>query len=357
MNLPLKNVQNTGGKYALFFMDGAGNWQRVEKIGMSVRPFQVVATFDGRPYIAVQKNGNVRTPDDTRLFLINLRNGTVVPGGEFGVSRIIFDTNNKSIFFTPFASNGVPVQKYSWCLPYGGVSYMAINIPSISQPGVRTWGATSTLVPVFEIAVVEFVPRANCASKKTDTPKRRRGRPRGSKNAPKATANINAQHPLTQKRKRGRPRGSKNKVNVLSRGPIAQNIPAKLKMRTNMVSLRNTKRNAFGGLYDVYINGRRVATKRMNANAKTFMNNRILALSYQVPAGPTDIYDIFWPNGTQFYIGDTHRITGQPITVNSVSEQNNELRLGLSNNDVRVIRENDLARFAPQQFVLNEKQK
>lgn len=31
MNLPLKNVQNTGGKYALFFMDGAGNWQRVEK--------------------------------------------------------------------------------------------------------------------------------------------------------------------------------------------------------------------------------------------------------------------------------------------------------------------------------------
>lgn len=329
MNLPLKNVQNTGGKYALFFMDGAGNWQRVEKIGMAVRPFQVVATFDSRPYIAVQKNGNVRTPDDTRLFLINLHNGTVVPGGEFGVSRIIFDTNNKSIFFTPFASNGVPVQKYSWCLPYGGVSYMAINIPSISQPGVRTWGATSTLVPVFEIAVFEFVPRANCASKKTDTPKRRRGRPRGSK----------------------------NKANVLSRVPIAQNIPAKPKMRTNTVSLRNTKRNALGGVYDVYINGVRVATKRMNAKAKTFMNNRILALSYQVPAGLTDNYDIFWPNGTQFYIGGTHRITGQPITVNSVSEQNNELRLGLSNNAVRVIRENDLARFAPQQFVLNEKQK
>jgi hypothetical protein len=76
-----------------------------------------------------------------------------------------------------------------------------------------------------------------------------------------------------------------------------------------------------------------------------------------VPAGLTDNYDIFWPNGTQFYTGGTHRITGQPITVNSVSEQNNELRLGLSNNDVRVISENDLARFAPQQFVLNEKQK
>lgn len=329
MNLPLKNVQNTGGKYALFFMNGAGNWQRVEKIGMAVRPFQVVATFDSRPYVAVQKNGNIRTPDDTRLFLINLLNGTVVPGGEFGVSRIIFDTNNKSIFFTPFALNGVPVQKYSWCLPYGDMPYMAINIPSISQPGIKSWGMGDTLVPVFEIAVVEFVPRANCASKKTDTPKRRRCRPRSSKNKP----------------------------NILSRGPIAQNIPAKPKMRTNTVSLRNTKRNAFGGLYDVYINGRRVATKRMNANAKTFMNNRILALSYQVPAGLTDNYDIFWPDGTQFYIGGTHRITGQPITVNSVSEQNNELRLGLSNNAVRVIRENDLARFAPQQFVLNEKQK
>lgn len=329
MNLPLKNVQNTGGKYALFFMNGAGNWQRVEKIGMAVRPFQVVATFDSRPYIAVQKNGNIRTPDDTRLFLINLLNGTVVPGGEFGASRIIFDTNNKSIFFTPFALNGVPFQKYSWCLPYGDMPYMAINIPSISQPGIQSWGMGDTLVPVFEIAVVEFVPLANCASKKTDTPKRRRCRPRSSKNKP----------------------------NILSRGPIAQNIPAKPKMRTNTVSLRNTKRNAFGGLYDVYINGRRVATKRMNANAKTFMNNRILALSYQVPAGLTDNYDIFWPDGTQFYIGGTHRITGQPITVNSVSEQNNELRLGLSNNAVRVIRENDLARFAPQQFVLNEKQK
>lgn len=353
MNLPLKNVQNPGGKYALFFMGGAGNWQRVEKIGMSVRPFQVVATFDGRPYIAVQKNGNIRTPDDTRLFLIHLRNGTVVPGGESGVSRIIFDTNNKSIFFTPFASNGVPVQKYSWCLPYGGVSYMAINIPSISQPGVRTWGATSTLVPVFEIAVVEFVPRANCAPKKTDTPKRRRGRPRGSKNAPKATANINAQHPLTQKRKRGRPRGSKNKANVL----IAQNIPAKPKMRTNTVSLRNTKRNSLGGLYDVYINGRRVATKRMNAHAKTFMNNRILAVSYQVPAGLCDNYDIFWPNGAQLYIDGTHRLTGMPITVNSVSENNGELKLGLSNRAVRVIREQDLARFEAAQFILDEKQR
>ena len=325
MTLPLKNVQNTGGKYALFFMDGAGNWQRVEKIGMSVRPFQVVATFDSRPYIAVQKNGNVRGTNKPRLYIINLRNGTVVEGCNYGASHIAFDTNNKSIFFTPLASNGTPAKKYSWCLPCGGMPYMAINIPSKLQPGIQSWGATSTLVPVFEIAVVEFVPRTNCASKKTDTPKRRRGRPRGSKNATRATANINAQHPLTQKRKRGRPRGSKNKVNVLSREPIAQNIPAKPKMRTNMVSLRNTKRNAFGGLYDVYINGRR--------------------------------YDIFWPNGTQFYTGGTHRITGQPITVNSVSEQNNEPRLGLSNNAVRVICENDLARFAPQQFVLNEKQK
>ena len=319
MELPLKNVQTSSGKYALFFMNGAGDWQRIEKIGLAVKPFQVIATFDARPYVAVRKNGNIRNENDTRLYIINLRGGTVVDGCESGASRIVFDTNNKSIYFTTFASNGNPAQKYSWCLPHGAVPYMAINVPSTSRPGVQAWGANMMLSPVIEIAVVDFVPRA--------------------------------------KRKRSRPRGSKNKPKVLSREPVVQNAPATPQIRKNKVSLRNTSRGTLGGVYDVYINGVRVATKRMNAHAKTFMNNRILAVSYQVPAGLTQNYDIYWPDGAKYYINGTHRLTGQPITVNSVSEQNNELKLGLSNNAVRVIRENDLARFAQQQFILEEKQK
>lgn len=367
MNLPLKNVQNTGGKYALFFMNGVGNWQRVEKIGLSVLPFQLVAIFDARPYVAVQKNGNSRNENDRRLYVINLRDGTVADGCQFGASQITFDTNNKSIFFSPLASNGVPAQKYSWCLPHGGAAYMAINVPSKLQPGIQSWNAKIALVPAIEFAVVDLVPRAKrkrgrpskkrSSSKSTPTPapQRKRGRPLGSKNKPKI--GIDVAIPAAPKRPRGRPHGSKNKAKILAPTPVVQNAPTKSLVRKNTVSLRNTKRDVLGGVYDVYINGRRVATKRMNAHAKTFMNNRILAVSYQVPAGLRDNYDIFWPNGAQLYIDGTHRLTGMPITVNSVSENNGELKLGLSNRAVRVIREQDLLRFEPAQFILDEKQR
>lgn len=319
MNLPLKNVQNTGGKYALFFMNGAGNWQRVEKIGMSVRPFQVVATFDSRPYIAVQKNGNVRNENDRRLYLINLRDGTVADGCQFGASKLTFDTNNKSIYFYPLASNGCSAQKYSLCLSRGGASHTVINVPSKLQSGIQSWSAKINLVPVIEIAVVDLVPRA--------------------------------------KRKRGRPRGSKNKPKVLQPTTVVNNARTKPRVRKNMVSVRKSKRNSLASMYDVYINGRRVATRRMNANPKTFMNNRILVVPYRVSAGAGDYYDIFLPNGTQLYIDGTHRLTGMPITVNSVSENNGELKLGLSNRAVHVIGEQDLSRFEPAQFVLNKKQR
>ena len=367
MNVPLKNVQNTGGKYALFFMNGAGNWQRVEKIGLSVLPFQVVATFDNRPYVAVQKNGNIRNENDRRLYIINLRDGTVADGCQFGASQITFDANNKSIFFSPLASNGVPAQKYSWCLPHGGAAYMAINVPSRLQPGIQSWNTKVALVPVIEIAVIDLVPRTKRKrgrpSKKkthdkttqTPAPQRKRGRPLGAKNKPKIVMDVAA--PAMPKRGRGRPRGSKNKPKDLTPAPVVQSAPTKPQIRKNTVSMRNTKRNSLGGLYDIYINGRRVATKRMNAHAKTFMNNRILAVSYQVPAGLRDNYDIFWPNGAQLYIDGTHRLTGMPITVNSVSENNGELKLGLSNRAVRVIREQDLSRFEAAQFILDEKQR
>ncbi len=350
MELPLKNVQNSGGKYALFFMLPNGNWSRVEKTGLAIQPFQVVATFDTRPYVAVQKIGNVRNANDVRLFLINLNNGCVVDGCDFGASRIVFDNKNKSIFFTPLASNGVPAQKYSWCLPRGAGAYMALNVPSKLEPGISSLAAGVALHPVMKIDVIEFVPRTSRVPKKTDAPKRGRGRPRGSKNKPRELPLLSN----TPKRKRGRPLGSKNKPKPT---PVATPQIRAPQIHKNVVSLRNTRRNTLGGVYDVYINGVRVATKRMNAVAKTFMNNRILAVSYQVPAGLTQNYDVFWPNGAGYYIGATHRLTGKPITINSVSENNGELKLGLSNRAVRTIRENDLARFAPQQFVLDEKQR
>ncbi|MBQ8728998.1 MAG: hypothetical protein IJY77_01760, partial [Alphaproteobacteria bacterium] len=132
----LKNQQIKSGKYSLCYLNDKGEWETIEHIGISVRPFQVVATYGARPYIAVQKFGNRRNETDTRLFLINMRNGTLVSNIENGASRILFDTNNESIYFIPLQSNGTPIQQYAWCLPRGNTPYMTINVPTTFMPNI-----------------------------------------------------------------------------------------------------------------------------------------------------------------------------------------------------------------------------
>ena len=355
----LKNIQIKSGKYSLHYLNKQNEWKPIEHIGISVRPFQIVATYGTRPYVAIQKFGNRRNTNDTRLFLINLRNGTVVDNIEKGASKILFDSANESIYFIPLQSNGAPIQQYAWCLPRGNTPYMTINVPSTFMPNISKIDAKHNLPPVAEITVIEFVPRKTRARTKANTtpitPKRPRGRPKGSKNKPHtlATAPATATLPNTvaqpPKRPRGRPKGSKNKPRTLTAAPATKQI------RKNTVNLRPIKKNLLGGtIYDVYINGKRVAENRTNATAETFMNDRILAIHSHDPVKLSGEYDVFWPDGSIWNTAQRHKYTGDGISIIALTPTANSIKLGLSNNSSQTIRESDLERFVLQQFVITK---
>lgn len=322
----LKNQQIKSGKYSLCYLNDKGEWETIEHIGISIRPFQVVATYGARPYIAVQKFGNRRNETDTRLFLINMRNGTLVSNIENGASRILFDTNNESIYFIPLQSNGTPIQQYAWCLPRGNTPYMTINVPTTFMPNISKIDAKYNLQPIAEITVIEFKPRKTRVRSKA--------------------TNTAAQQP---KRPRGRPKGSKNKPRTLTTAPVA--TPT---IRKNAVKLRPVKKTLLGDtIYDVYINGKRVAENRTNATAETFMNNRILAVYSHDPVKLFGEYDVFWPDGSIWNTAQRHKYTGGGIRIIKLTPAPNSIKLDLSNNSSQTIRESELQRFALQQFVIS----
>lgn len=321
-SLPLKNVPTATGKYRLYFVDKSGTPTPVDGTGLSLRPFELVAEFMDRKFVAVKKYTNHKPV----LFLVSMRDGTIPSTMPHGASDIIFNTKNTDLFFTPLYSNGKPTVEYSWCLPRGHAPYQAINVPSILQPDVQSVRATTAVALPVNIDVIEIKPHRKKRKTKTKTtiatigPKRPRGRPRGSKNNPKVITPI---------------------------------VPQKMNQaKQNRVSLRRTTKNILNPTYDVYINGRRIAKQRMNASAKTFLNKRILVVSYQIPAGLTTNHDVFLPNGTQWKTNQHNQYTNTPATINAVTENNGSLQLSLSNNNRATIRESDLSHIPQQYFVI-----
>ena len=110
-------------------------------------------------------------------------------------------------------------------------------------------------------------------------------------------------------------------------------------------------------VYDVYLNDKRVMGQCLGARAKTFMDDRILAVAFMQPTTLKETYKIFMPDGGVWMSGQRQRFSGLPVVVQGVAEKNGDLQLQLSNNSVQVIRAGDLARFAPMQFVLDEQQR
>ncbi|MBQ8294767.1 MAG: hypothetical protein IJX89_05280 [Alphaproteobacteria bacterium] len=319
-SLPLKNVPTATGKYRLYFIDATGKANPVDGTGLSLRPFELVAEFLDRKFVAVKKYTNHKPV----LFLVSLRDGTIPATMPHGTFDIIFDTKNAALFFAPLYSNGKPTIEYSWCLPKANTPYQAINVPSILHPDIQSVHATTAVALPENIDVIEI---------KTHRKKR--------KTKPKTAI-------IGPKRPRGRPRGSKNRPKVIT--PI---VPQKINQaKQNRVSLRRTTKNILNPTYDIYINGRRVAKQRMNASAKTFLNKRILVVSYQIPASLATNHDVFLPNGIQWQTNQRNRYTNAPATINGVTENNGSLLLSLSNNNRATIRESDLSHIPQQYFVI-----
>ncbi|MBQ8728800.1 MAG: hypothetical protein IJY77_00730, partial [Alphaproteobacteria bacterium] len=139
------------------------------------------------------------------------------------------------------------------------------------------------------------------------------------------------------------------KPRTLTTAPVA--TPT---LRKNAVKLRPVKKTLLGDtIYDVYINGKRVAENRTNATAETFMNNRILAVYSHDPVKLFGEYDVFWPDGSMWNTAQRHKYTGGGIRIIKLTPAPNSIKLDLSNNSSQTIRESELQRFALQQFVIS----
>lgn len=313
--LPLQNVQNAQGRYELYWQDKSGNLIRVDEAGISKHPFSVVALYADLSAVAVQKNGNARNDNDFRLFLINLKNGSLVVGDKLGLAQIGHHKKTKMLCCIPFVSYGKVAQTYVWVVSAVAPAYMALNVPVWFKSDVSVIRARNSLPAV---ANIKSQTKTQCAKVIKVKPGARRGRP-------KKIANKNAGVPTKKQEKR--------------------------------VQMRKISLTPIGPVYDVYLNGTRVMTQCTGARAKTFMDNRVLAVAFMPQAASKENYNIFMPDGSVWTSGLRQRYSGMPVVVNGVAEKNGELQLLLSNKSVKVIRTSDLARFAPMQFVLDEKQR
>ena len=313
--LPLQNLQNAKGKYELYWQDKLGNLVKINKVGLSKQPFQVVALYKDVSFAAVQKNGNSRNDKDLRLFLINLKNGSLAVGDERGLAQIKYNKQTKILYCIPFISSCKVAQTFVWVLSNIASTYTILNMPMWSKRNVSVVNS-DRLLPA--VAYIKSRTKSECAKSIKVKPGQKCGRPKG-------TTKKFAIDTTKKQEKRVR-------LHNLSQAPVAP-------------------------VYDVYLNDERVMGQCLGANAKTFMDNRVLAVAFLQQATLKETYNVFMPDGSLWTAGQHQPVNSLPVEITGVAEKNGDLQLHLSNNSVQVIRASDLARFAPMQFVLDEKQR
>lgn len=347
--IALFNSQKTSsGKYRLYWTNPTnGKTKTVSGIGMGTCEFEIVHIVANRPYVVIKRHGNTRGAARPRLFLVNYKSGAIVPEMPFGTFEIIIDETTKNIYFNALTSAGQEMTKYSWCLPHGGVPTMVLNTPSRLLK-------TSTVIsnktkPLCIIPLtIDIKPRP------TQTPTvtgRKRGRPLGSKNKPKTvpTAPVAPQLPTAPiKRKRGRPLGSKNKPKITS-APTAPAIP---KRTTHSAYRKAVKRNLYGTYYDIYVNNKRIATQRLNAELKTFMNDKILSVQYALPSALLPVYDIVLPNLKIWHTNAKNKYSNTPAMPTYLADGANGLKIKLSNGGTTTISDKSLSQMPNAVFLL-----
>lgn len=150
-----------------------------------------------------------------------------------------FYTANKSGLGISFSLGDKHASGYFVCVPYNICPNGSAKKPITNQHGIRALTVQDGQRPVVEFAVVEFIPRKIRARQKRINPKRGRVRMR-----------------TLQRKQNARP------VSAFPR----------------------PKRKSSRRLYDVYINGCRVAVKRLGPKAQKNLANGIFVMSYGMSA-------------------------------------------------------------------------
>lgn len=343
---PFQSMQTASGKYRLCWTNPInGKTKTVSGIGLGTCEFEIVHTMDTRPYVIVKRHGNMQGPSRARLFLVNYKNGTTVPEMPFGAFEILIDDKTQNIYFNALTSAGKETATYSWCLPHGGIPSQVLNRPSRISPSTTT--ITNQTAPVCIIPlVIEVKPRT---IKKTTTTKRKRGRPVGTTKKDKniCVAPIATTPTAPVKKKRGRPLGSKNKPK-----PTPAPIKPKTNRKTYSANRKPVKRSLYGTYYDIFVNGKRIATQRLNAELKTFMNDKILSVQYTLPSTLLPVYDIVLPNLTLWHTDAKNRYSNTPALPNALANSTDGLKIKLSNGGNTMISDTALSKMPDAAFII-----
>ncbi len=94
----LQCVRTRSGRYTLTMRSATGKLRRVKNIGFGTRPFEIVAQFDGTPFIAIKKYSATPYGIVPQLYLLNTITGQIDESTQNGVKTILFNPTLKQFF-------------------------------------------------------------------------------------------------------------------------------------------------------------------------------------------------------------------------------------------------------------------
>lgn len=361
-----KSELTKNGKYALLFNTTGDKYTRVRQVPHAVKPFEIIYKINRQPYVIVKcvspkKDGT----NLVRLFLINYNTGVVNEHIPHGSYKIVYDKRTNDIYTKALDTNSrEPVMKIT-CL--SGISSSNSSRLVMPYPDKVDVLAFTNAASGDQISVIGLTDNKTQENTITNAPKKR-GRPKGSKNKPKtstpakirpATVPAAKKSPALEKPAVQRTPAAEttpiapaeNPTSVSAMASIA-NKAATAADEINVVTIQPISGNINNGEYNVFINNIRVAQKYINASARTFMDGKILAISYDLPAERHTSHDIFMPNAKKLVISMTDKFTKRPVKIYDISESAKGLRLEMSNNAVKVIRPTDLNRYKNAVFLI-----
>lgn len=131
-NKTLRCVNVANGHYSLYWLDSDNRPSKVNVIGNSATPFEIVGQWPNTPWIVVRKTPIIRATGAhriKRLYLLNTKTGQIAPQMPYGSARIRYIEQTNSFYFDSYTNNDKIISSYSWCFERG-TTYQTVNVPS-----------------------------------------------------------------------------------------------------------------------------------------------------------------------------------------------------------------------------------
>lgn len=345
-SIPLITYNNKD-KFSLKFIDDNGQIKPIKCIGKSSAPFEIYQPFPNDYFVIRKFTEN----NKSKYFLLNPKTGEVPKESHYGLAEVKIDKKMGRFIFRVFYAinnishsfkiasrfSGTSTLKGDWLEDFPNITTRKkIELETISFDDLAD---LQNLQQPSRIEMTEIDPIKKPVGRprKIVDPaivieKRPRGRPKGSKNKPKTVTAV-----VTEKAPQ---------ITTVTK-PVVQNRwerPTKKVeplFTKSAVKVKEIKR-IVGGVYsDVFINGHKVLAQQLNVDAQLMLKERVLAVTVDIEAKDDKEIKLFFANGTQWQTKHKDRLTGKPVQIANVTDDENQLKIALYNGNSFWISERD----------------